>query len=291
MAPSGSDALYYDVHHDECDLEVGLKIRERDIDVAAMYNFVDSYGKLNIFMSHIHQRYPSEAKGLIKAVKEVMPYVEHRQCARHIYEGFRKQYIDICPNIQMLVVLKRMLLEVLLSLVYEEVEGLKPMLREEAGYRTGSVPSRRFSNLEQEPQAAEQEPHRARPIGILNLIIPRPRSERILKKQLAKKGKEHGEMLLNSILKGPFEYQVFTFTTDKAMGIPAQTWMQAFKDLTPEEKIRKECDIRAGNIILYGLPNDIYTLLNQKMIAYEIWYSVKELMEGTELTKQEKESK
>ncbi|GKC76148.1 pentatricopeptide repeat-containing protein [Tanacetum coccineum] len=29
-------------------------------------------------------------KGLIEAVNEVMPYAEHRQCARHIYEGFRK---------------------------------------------------------------------------------------------------------------------------------------------------------------------------------------------------------
>ncbi|GJW39230.1 pentatricopeptide repeat-containing protein [Tanacetum coccineum] len=40
---------------------------------------------------------------------------------------------------------------------------------------------------EQEPQAAEQEPQRARPRGILNFIRPRPRSERILKKQLGKK--------------------------------------------------------------------------------------------------------
>ncbi|GJX08312.1 pentatricopeptide repeat-containing protein [Tanacetum coccineum] len=31
-------------------------------------------------------------KGLIEAVKEVMPLGEHRQCARHIYEGFRKQF-------------------------------------------------------------------------------------------------------------------------------------------------------------------------------------------------------
>nr|GEV08812.1 pentatricopeptide repeat-containing protein [Tanacetum cinerariifolium] len=31
-------------------------------------------------------------KGLIEAVKDVMPYAEHRQCARHIYEGFRKQF-------------------------------------------------------------------------------------------------------------------------------------------------------------------------------------------------------
>ncbi|GJT23606.1 pentatricopeptide repeat-containing protein [Tanacetum coccineum] len=31
-------------------------------------------------------------KGLIEAMKDVMPLAEHRQCARHIYEGFRKQY-------------------------------------------------------------------------------------------------------------------------------------------------------------------------------------------------------
>ncbi|GKC18588.1 hypothetical protein Tco_1020738, partial [Tanacetum coccineum] len=32
------------------------------------------------------------AVGLIEAVKDVMPNAEHRQCARHIYENFRKQY-------------------------------------------------------------------------------------------------------------------------------------------------------------------------------------------------------
>nr|GEW21413.1 pentatricopeptide repeat-containing protein [Tanacetum cinerariifolium] len=55
MAPSSSNALYFDVHHDECNLEVGLKIIERDFNVAAMYDFADSYGKLDMFMSHIHQ--------------------------------------------------------------------------------------------------------------------------------------------------------------------------------------------------------------------------------------------
>ncbi|KAJ9535262.1 hypothetical protein OSB04_un001638 [Centaurea solstitialis] len=33
--------------------------------------------------------------GLIEAVKEVMPYAEHRQCARHIYENFRKVYSGV----------------------------------------------------------------------------------------------------------------------------------------------------------------------------------------------------
>ncbi|GKB54447.1 hypothetical protein Tco_0905200 [Tanacetum coccineum] len=67
--------------------------------------------------------------------------------------------------------------------------------------------------------------------------------------------------------------------------------MQTLKDLTPKEMIRKECDIRAANIILHGSPSDIYTLLNHKTKAYDIWYRVKDLMEGTKLTKQERESK
>ncbi|GJX69214.1 pentatricopeptide repeat-containing protein, partial [Tanacetum coccineum] len=34
-------------------------------------------------------------KGLIQAVKDVMPHAEHKQCAQHIYEGFRKQFSGV----------------------------------------------------------------------------------------------------------------------------------------------------------------------------------------------------
>ncbi|GJS03859.1 integrase, catalytic region, zinc finger, CCHC-type containing protein [Tanacetum coccineum] len=34
-------------------------------------------------------------KGLIEAVKDVMPLAEHRQCACHIYDGFRKQFSGV----------------------------------------------------------------------------------------------------------------------------------------------------------------------------------------------------
>ncbi|GJU45286.1 hypothetical protein Tco_0047082 [Tanacetum coccineum] len=67
--------------------------------------------------------------------------------------------------------------------------------------------------------------------------------------------------------------------------------MQELKDLTPEEKTRISCDIKATNIILLGLPSDIYTFSNHHKIARDILNMVKELIEGTELTKQERESK
>nr|KAJ0199750.1 hypothetical protein LSAT_V11C600305310 [Lactuca sativa] len=34
-------------------------------------------------------------KGLLEATKEVLPNVEHRQCARHIYANFRKTYTGV----------------------------------------------------------------------------------------------------------------------------------------------------------------------------------------------------
>ena len=38
-----------------CDLEVGLKIVETDVDLDSMYTFVDSYGKLDVYLTHVHQ--------------------------------------------------------------------------------------------------------------------------------------------------------------------------------------------------------------------------------------------
>ncbi|GJV64765.1 hypothetical protein Tco_1475593 [Tanacetum coccineum] len=62
-------------------------------------------------------------------------------------------------------------------------------------------------------------------------------------------------------------------------------------DLTPKEKIRKACNIRATNIILHGLLPDVYTLVNHHTVAKEIWDRVKFLIEGSELSMQEGESK
>ncbi|GKE01783.1 hypothetical protein Tco_1389766, partial [Tanacetum coccineum] len=61
------------------------------------------------------------------------------------------------------------------------------------------------------------------------------------------------------------------------------------EDLTGQEKLHYDGDIKAVNILLLGLPVDIYTLINNYQTAKEIWDRVKELMECTEMTKQEHE--
>ncbi|GJU10672.1 hypothetical protein Tco_1133068 [Tanacetum coccineum] len=45
------------------------------------------------------------------------------------------------------------------------------------------------------------------------------------------------------------------------------TRKKTYKELTDKEKLRDECDIRATNIILQGLPSDVYNLVNHYTIA------------------------
>nr|GEV69519.1 copia protein [Tanacetum cinerariifolium] len=65
---------------------------------------------------------------------------------------------------------------------------------------------------------------------------------------------------------------------------------RVYSDLTSKEKYWYNADIRAINILLQGLPKDIYTLINHYIDAKDIWDNVKMLLEGSELTKEDWES-
>ncbi|GJV08543.1 hypothetical protein Tco_1346199 [Tanacetum coccineum] len=104
------------------------------------------------------------------------------------------------------------------------------------------------------------------------------------------KGKENGEILIDSIKEGPFQLkkEITILGIDCAADeIRAQT----VEDLSPKEKTRYDCDIKDTNIHLLELPVDIYTLINHYQTAKEIWDRVKELIEGTKLALQERKSK
>ncbi|GKG05732.1 hypothetical protein Tco_0325818, partial [Tanacetum coccineum] len=48
-------------------------------------------------------------------------------------------------------------------------------------------------------------------------------------------------------------------------------------------------DVQETNIILHGLPPDVYALVNHQEVAKDIWDRVKMLEKGTELSYQERE--
>ncbi|GKB59538.1 hypothetical protein Tco_0915724 [Tanacetum coccineum] len=91
----------------------------------------------------------------------------------------------------------------------------------------------------------------------------------------------HGRMILASVEKGPLVWP--TITVDGA------TRPKEYTELTAAETIQADCDIKAINIILQGIPPEIYALVSQHRVAKDIWEKIQLLMQGTSLTKQERE--
>ncbi|GJR17878.1 hypothetical protein Tco_0966405 [Tanacetum coccineum] len=87
----------------------------------------------------------------------------------------------------------------------------------------------------------------------------------------------HGKMILASVEKGPLVWP--TITVDGA------TRPKEYTKLTAAETIQTDCDIKAINIILQGIPPEIYALVSQHHVAKDIWEKIQLLMQGTSLTK------
>ncbi|GJR57408.1 retrovirus-related pol polyprotein from transposon TNT 1-94 [Tanacetum coccineum] len=107
------------------------------------------------------------------------------------------------------------------------------------------------------------------------------------------RGKENRLLILQSIDQGPFELG----TTRNTLGTTPEGGVllgperpRTYEDLSDTEKKRYDADVRATNIVLQGLPKDIYKLINHNIEAKAIWDNVKMLLAGSELTKEDRES-
>ncbi|GJV71931.1 putative ribonuclease H-like domain-containing protein [Tanacetum coccineum] len=69
------------------------------------------------------------------------------------------------------------------------------------------------------------------------------------------------------------------------------TKTKKYDELSATEKIQADCDLKETNIILQGLPSDVYSLVNHHRVAKDLWERVQLLIQGTSLTKQERECK
>ncbi|GJW35751.1 hypothetical protein Tco_0058671 [Tanacetum coccineum] len=102
--------------------------------------------------------------------------------------------------------------------------------------------------------------------------------------------RNNGVNTLKSIDEGPFKMGKFIETLAEGALHLGPERDRVFADLMPEERERFKADIHAMNILLQGLPKDIYTLINNYTDAKDIWDNVKMLLEGSELTKDKRKS-
>ncbi|GJR26467.1 hypothetical protein Tco_1102699 [Tanacetum coccineum] len=96
-------------------------------------------------------------------------------------------------------------------------------------------------------------------------------------------GKDNGENIMKSITEGPFQMGMFRETLAEGTGGALHLGPErarVFGYLSAEDKERYKADIRATNILLQGIPKDIYTLINHFTDAKDIWDNVKMILEG-----------
>ncbi|GJS57101.1 hypothetical protein Tco_0651885 [Tanacetum coccineum] len=101
--------------------------------------------------------------------------------------------------------------------------------------------------------------------------------------ELYMQNREHGRMILELVEHGPL---IWPIVEDNGV-----VKTKKYAELSAAEKIQANYDMKATNIILQGLPADIYSLVNHHRVAKDLWESVQLLMQGTSLTKQERECK
>ncbi|GJZ67071.1 hypothetical protein Tco_0630311 [Tanacetum coccineum] len=95
--------------------------------------------------------------------------------------------------------------------------------------------------------------------------------------------REHGRMILESVENGPLIWP----TVEENAVIRTKK----YAELSVAKKIQADCDMKDTNIIFQGLPADIYSLVNHHRVAKDLCKRVQLLMQGTSLTKQERECK
>nr|GEU39297.1 retrovirus-related Pol polyprotein from transposon TNT 1-94 [Tanacetum cinerariifolium] len=95
--------------------------------------------------------------------------------------------------------------------------------------------------------------------------------------------RQHGRMILEFVESGPL-----LWPSIKENGV---TRLKKYSELSPTEAIQADCDVKATKNILQGLSLKVYALVSTHKIAKELWERIQMLMQGTSLTKQERECK
>nr|GEW45437.1 hypothetical protein [Tanacetum cinerariifolium] len=95
--------------------------------------------------------------------------------------------------------------------------------------------------------------------------------------------RQHGRMILDSVENSPL-----LWPTIEENGV---TRPKKYSELSATEAIQADYDVKATNIILQGLPPEVYALVRNHKVAKELWERIQMLMQGTLLTKQERECK
>ncbi|GKF48248.1 hypothetical protein Tco_0141499 [Tanacetum coccineum] len=89
--------------------------------------------------------------------------------------------------------------------------------------------------------------------------------------ELYMQNREHGRMILESV-----EHGLLIWPTIEENWV---TKTKKYAELSVTEEIQADCDVKVTNIILQGLPADVYSLVNHHIVAKDLWERIQLLMQ------------
>nr|GEX78301.1 retrovirus-related Pol polyprotein from transposon TNT 1-94 [Tanacetum cinerariifolium] len=95
--------------------------------------------------------------------------------------------------------------------------------------------------------------------------------------------RQHGRIILEFVENGPL---IWPSIEENGVIRPMK-----YSELSATKAIQIDFDVRKTNIIFQGLPPEVYALVSNHKVAKELWERIQLLMQGTSLTKSERECK
>ncbi|GJV36462.1 hypothetical protein Tco_1408939 [Tanacetum coccineum] len=74
--------------------------------------------------------------------------------------------------------------------------------------------------------------------------------------------RQHGRMIIESIKNGPL---IWLMIEENGVTRPRK-----YSELSATDAIQADCDVKATNIIIQGLPSEVYALVSNHRIAKEL---------------------
>ncbi|GKC33731.1 hypothetical protein Tco_1046115 [Tanacetum coccineum] len=107
------------------------------------------------------------------------------------------------------------------------------------------------------------------------------------------KSKPNGKLIYNFIMHGPYVRRMILEPgdPDREVSVAETFHEQTDEELTEKEVKQMEADDQAIQIILMCLLDDIYAVVDSCETAYEIWLRVQQMMKGSDIGIQDKNTK
>ncbi|GJV52233.1 hypothetical protein Tco_1447974 [Tanacetum coccineum] len=124
-------------------------------------------------------------------------------------------------------------------------------------------------------------------VASIKWVVELPFNARLLSSTSSVKEIDNVQLgIVNQAVLGTRKYRSLPYITVVSS---LKTRSKKYSELSATEAIQADCDIMATNIILQGLPPEVYALVSNHKVAKDLWERIQLLIQGTSLTKQERE--